>query len=240
MSSPSPLVFHFKGIPCHQVVCSNYSQFRDVNDVFNMLLLKNLPSHKWLVASNKVVSPANTAKGRDTPHPLPTPGLSTSRQSWGGQYKVLPFSGCIQFAKSKKRSRRSLDTHPQLPRSPKAVSTINRSNHIVIGCFTLQSCFILKEISSLSDVMMQIISAHRSKSTLFFIIMVSFFFCQAWNLWDRKKTKIGVLAICWVLLCVDEQVGLLRVDLDHYQWSTSGNTFLKLSLLRNQVFGYEW
>ena len=33
----------------------------------------------------------------------------------------------------------------------------------------------------------------------------------------------------------DEQVGLLRVN----QWSTSGNTYEKLNLLRNQVFGYD-
>ena len=171
MSSPSPLVFHFKWIPCHCLVCSNYSQFRDVQ----CALVKNLPSQKWLVASNKVATPANTANSRHTPLPLPTSGFPTSWQSRGRQYKVLTFSGCIQFEKSKKRTRQSLDPHPQSTRSPKAISTINRSNHIVIGCFTPQSCVILKEISPLSDVMMQMISAHWSKSSLFFIIMVNFF-----------------------------------------------------------------
>ena len=186
MSSPSPLVFHFKWNPCHRLVCSNYSPFRDVQ----CALVKKLPSQKWLVASKKLATPANTANSRDTPHPLPTSWLPTSRQSWGRQYKVLPLSGCIHFEKSEKRTRQSLDPHLQLPRSPKAISTINRSNHIVIGCFTLQSCIILKEISPLSDVMMQIISAHWSKSTLFFIIMVSFIFARPETLEEEEeKTK---------------------------------------------------
>ena len=72
--------------------------------------------------------------------------------------------------------------------------------------------------------------------------MVSFIFARP-EILDRTKTKKGGCNLLGTFTVrsrgVDEQVGLLRFDLDRYQWSTSGNTFLKLSLLQNQVFGYE-
>ena len=108
MSSPSPLVFHFNGIHCQWLVYSNYSQFRDVNDVFNVLLLKSCQVRSgWLHPRNwQHLQILQTAETHLT-HCPPQDCLPVGNPEVGNIRCYL-----FQFEKTKKRTRQSLDTHP--------------------------------------------------------------------------------------------------------------------------------